>query len=56
MHNVFAKTGIGKIISLGCNAFPITSYKQLWAHLKYCQVKIHVQTACESHDLNMDFR
>ena len=25
-------------------------------HFKYCQVKTHVQTACESHDLNMDFR
>ena len=25
------------------------------AHLIHSQVKIHVQTACESHDLNMDF-
>ena len=26
------------------------------AHFKYYQIKTDVQTACESHDLNMDFR
>ena len=30
--------------------------KQIGAHLKYFQIKTHVQTARESHDLNMDFR
>ena len=30
--------------------------KQIRAHFKYYQIKIHIQAACESHDLNMDFR
>ena len=29
------------------------SCKQLRALIRLCQVKSHVQTACESHDLNM---
>ena len=29
--------------------------KQIKVHLKFCQVKIHVQATCESQDLNMDF-
>ena len=33
----------------------MTSCKQLMAHCKYHQVKTHVQTACDVHDLNMDF-
>ena len=36
--------------------FCVRSCKQIRAHFKYCQIKTHVQTACESHDLNMDFR
>ena len=35
--------------------FCVTSDKQIRAHFKYCQIKIHVQLALESHDLNMDF-
>ena len=30
--------------------------KQNRAHFKYYQMKTHVQTTCESHDLNLDFR
>ena len=35
----------------------ITSCKQIRADFKYmyCPVKTHVQTACEPHDLNMEF-
>ena len=29
--------------------------KKVRAHFKYCRIKTHVQSACESHDLNMDF-
>ena len=29
------------------------SDKQIRAHFKYCQIKTHVQTAREPHDLNM---
>ena len=45
------------MISLG-RRFLNTSYmcKKLRAHFKNCQVKTHVQTARESHDLNMDYR
>ena len=34
----------------------ITPCKYLGAYLKYFKVQNHVQTACESPDLNMDFR
>ena len=44
------------MISLGCNAFCALSDKQIMAHFKYFQIKNHIQTACECHDLNMDFR
>ena len=37
------------------NAFPVMSDKQIGAQFQYFQIKTHVQTACESHDLNMDF-
>ena len=36
--------------------FCVTSDKQIRAYFKCCQIKTNVQTACESHDLNMDFR
>ena len=44
----------------GRSAFRITSCKQLGTHFKYCQAmkhvrKAHFQTACESHDLDMNF-
>ena len=32
------------------------SDNQIRAHFKYCQIKTRVQTARESHDLDMDFR
>ena len=44
------------MISPGCNAFRLMSNKQIGANFKYCQIKTHVRTARESHDLNMDFR
>ena len=47
------------MISLDSNVFPCNvtmSDKQIRAHFKYCQIKTYAQTACESHDLNMDFR
>ena len=43
------------MISLGHDAFHITSYKQLGGSILVCQVKTHVQTACDTDDLNMDF-
>ena len=44
------------MVNPGCNAFRVFSDKQIGAHFKYFQIKPHVQTARESHDLNMDFR
>ena len=44
------------MISPGCNAFCVLSDKHIRAHFKYFQIKTHVQTARESHDLTMDFR
>ena len=32
------------------------SDKQITAHFKHYQIKTHFQTACETHDMNMDFR
>ena len=32
----------------------VTSCQQLRAQIRFCQVKSHVQAACESHDLNVD--
>ena len=53
MCNVFANKNVNAIISSGCNAFLVLSDKQIGAHFKYFQIKIYVQTASESHDLNM---
>ena len=33
----------------------VMSDKHTRTHFKYCQIKTHVQTARESHDMNMDF-
>ena len=52
----FVNKNIGEMISLVRNAFHITSCKKCRAHSKYFQVQTHVQTACESLDLNMHFR
>ena len=35
--------------------FHVMSDKQVRAHFNSCQIKTHVKTACESHDLNMEF-
>ena len=43
------------MISPGKTVSHVMSYKQIRAHFKYCQVDTHVQTARESHDLNIDF-
>ena len=34
---------------------PVTLCKQFWAQFRLCQLKNDVKTACESHDLKMDF-
>ena len=47
---------IGVIISLVRNAFCIKRHVNNWAQFKYFQVLTHVQTTCESPDLNSDFR
>ena len=58
-HNarkVFANKNVDVMTSPGSNAFRVLSDKQIGAHFKHFQIKTHVQTARESHDLNMDFR
>ena len=36
--------------------FPMCNIMQMTQmHFKYCQVENNVQTACEAHDLNVDF-
>ena len=34
---------------------PVTSWKQIRVQFRLSQVETYVHTACESHDLNMDF-
>ena len=53
--NVFMTKNINVMISPGCIAFCVLSDKHIRAHCKGNKNKTHVQTACESHDLNMDF-
>ena len=58
-HNacsVFVNTNVNAMINQGCKLSLMMSIKQIRAFFKYCQFKTHVQTARESHDLNMDFR
>ena len=55
-RNVFATKNVDVMISPGCIAFRVFSDKQIGAHCKGNKNKTHVQTARESHDLNMDFR
>ena len=52
--NVFANKNVDVMISPGCIAFCVLSDKHIGAHFKYFQIKTQIQTACESHDLNMD--
>ena len=44
------------MISPGSNTFPCNVSQQIMAHFKHYQIKTHVETASESHYLNMDFR
>ena len=43
------------MISQGCNAFPYNVMQTYQGPDRLLSSKSHVQTACESHDLNMDF-
>ena len=44
------------MVSPGCNVLPVLSDNKLGLILSIFKYKTHVQTARESHDLNMDFR
>ena len=50
----FRELNVDVMISPGCNAFRVISDKQIGVTFKYFQIQTHVQTARESHDLNMD--
>ena len=52
--NVFANKSIGEMISQGGNAFPCNVMQANQGPDKLCQAKSH-ETACKSHDFNMDF-
>ena len=53
--NVFTTKALAKW-SVKAATFSLVSLcKQFRAQFRLCQVKNYVQTACESHDLNMDF-
>ena len=52
-HNVFANKTIGKMISQGCNAFLYNVIQTNEGPNRLRKVKSHVQTAHESHDLNI---
>ena len=53
--NVFANKSISEMISQGRNAFLCNVMQTNQGPDRLCQVQSHVQTAHESHDLNMDF-
>ena len=55
MRNVFAKKASAKWLVWATTLSHVTSCKQFRAQFRLCQDKNHVQTAHESHDLNMDF-
>ena len=55
MGNIFANNNIGEMISHGRKAFACNVMQTNQGPDRLCQVKSHVQTVCESHDLNMDF-
>ena len=44
------------MISPDRKTFSVISDKQIRANFNHCQIKTLVQTACESHDLNMNFQ
>ena len=54
MRAMYKPKNVDVIISPGCNAFRVLSDKQIRTHFKYCQIKTHVQTLCESHELKID--
>ena len=54
MHNVIANKNVDVMVSPGCNAFHELPDKQFGLILSIFKSKTHVQTARESHDLNMD--
>ena len=51
--NVVSNKNVDVVLSPGSSTFREMSDKQIRAHFKYCQIKTHVQTAREPHDLNM---
>ena len=53
--NVFANESIGEMISYGRSAFSCNVMHTNRGQVKAFSSKSHVQTARESHDLNMDF-
>ena len=55
VHNVFANKNSGEMISHGRKAYPCNIMQTNQSQFRLCQFKSHVQTACESHDLNIDF-
>ena len=54
-RNIFVNKSIGEMIRQGHNPFPCNIMQTVRVKFRLCQVKSHVQTATESHDLNMDF-
>ena len=53
--SVFVNENIGEMISHGLNAFKCYIMHANKGQVKAFSSKSHVQTARESHDLNMDF-
>ena len=54
--NVFANKNVNVMISPDRIAILVLSDKQIRARFKYFQIKTHVKTVRNSHELNMDFR
>ena len=54
-HATFSRTKNVVMISPAGTLSRVRSDKQIGAHLSKCQIKTHVQTACESHELNIGF-
>ena len=53
MRATFSQTKKSTQVSIPAR---VISDKHIRAHFKYCQIKTHVKTAHECHDLKMDFR
>ena len=55
---LFANNSVKVMINgrlVAATFFCVMPDKQIRAYSKYFQIKTNVQTACESHDLNMDY-